>query len=83
MNHPTTPGPWHAVEYAGYWNLQGKDYYSEHDDLLDEDKVGAATAKANALLAASAPQLKEENERLIRELDNLKASIPNLLRQQR
>ena len=58
-----TPGPWFAVEYSGYWNLQGEDYYDEHDDLLDADKIGVEKAEANALLAAAAPQLLKALEK--------------------
>lgn len=50
-----TPGPWYPVEYAGYWNLQSDPFYSDEDDLLNEEHCAAAGD--NAKLAAAAPDL--------------------------
>ncbi len=49
-----TPGPWYAVNYAGYINLQTEDKYTGIN-LLDMDKC--ASAEANGRLAAAAPTL--------------------------
>lgn len=62
MSTKHTPGPWFAVEYSGYWALQGEDFYNEHDDLLDDEKCNEA--KANATLASAAPELLEAIEAL-------------------
>jgi hypothetical protein len=65
MNH--TPGPWYAVEYGGFWNIQTDDCYSE-SDVLDVEKVGnEETTEANAKLCAAAPDL----------LDGLKRCLSN------
>lgn len=53
MKH--TPGPWFALEYAGYYNLQTVDEYSDTNDLLNIEKD--PNAEANAKLAAKAPEL--------------------------
>lgn len=50
-----TPGPWHAVNYGGYFNLQTTAFYSGRNDLLNEDKNKLAAE--NAQLAAAAPDL--------------------------
>ena len=53
MKH--TKGPWVAIEYGGYWNIQKEDAYSNTYDLLNEEKC--PDAEANAKLAAAAPEL--------------------------
>lgn len=50
-----TKAPWVAVQYANFWNLQKEGFYSDTDNLLDEDKN--IDAEANAKLAAAAPEL--------------------------
>jgi|GEM_PF-4826185 len=57
-----TPGPWFAVEYAGYWNLQTEPFYTDEGDLLDEEHTAAASD--NAKLAASAPALLADIRKL-------------------
>lgn len=52
-----TPGPWHVVEYAGFYDLQQDPFYSDEDNLLDEAKND--NAEYNAKLAAAAPDLLE------------------------
>jgi hypothetical protein len=49
-----TKAPWFAVEFAGFWQIQDGPYY-ENTNILDEDK--SPDAKANAKLAAMAPEL--------------------------
>lgn len=51
-----TPGPWYAVEYSGFINLNNEPFY-EGKNLLDADAVGYTEALANGHLAASAPKL--------------------------
>lgn len=55
MEDKHTPGPWFAVEYAGYWNMQSERFYTDEGDLLDEEHTAAAGD--NAKLAAAAPDL--------------------------
>jgi hypothetical protein len=62
---------WHPVEYAGFWLIQDEPYY-EGNDVLNAENVGSETAKYNAELAASAPQLKEQNAALQAELNEAK-----------
>lgn len=49
-----TPGPWHAVQYACYWELHTEPFYGEKSLLNHED---CSTAGLNANLAASSPLL--------------------------
>jgi hypothetical protein len=51
-----TPGPWYAVEYAGFWNIQDERDY-EGVNLLDEEKCD--NAEHNAMVAAAAAELLE------------------------
>ena len=46
---------WYPVLYANKWSLQLEPFYSDEDDLLDEDHY--VNAKENGELAAKAPQL--------------------------
>lgn len=62
MKH--TLGPWHAVEYGGKWAIQKENFYSDSDDLLDEEYCKNATA--NAKLVASAPELLEALKEMVR-----------------
>lgn len=55
MSIKHTPGPWYALDYGGYINLQTEDCYSE-GGLLDLDKD--ENAVDNGLLAAASPDLK-------------------------
>lgn len=57
MKH--TPGPWYAVEYAGYINIQTTDDYSIEDDVLDADIIGYDQMLVNGNLAAAAPEMYE------------------------
>jgi hypothetical protein len=52
-----TPGPWFAVEYAGYFNIQSQDGYGEKYNLLDREED--ENAEANAKLIAASPDLLE------------------------
>ncbi len=58
-----TPGPWFAVNYAGYNNLQAEPVYGS-PDLLNGQTMGAEQAEANAKLAAAAPDLLEALKKL-------------------
>jgi hypothetical protein len=49
-----TPGPWHAVQYACYWELQAEPFYGEKS-LLNHDEC--TSAGLNASLAAASPIL--------------------------
>jgi hypothetical protein len=54
-----TPGPWYPVEYADSFIIQDGPYY-EDDNVLSYDAFSSIkedTAKANAKLAAAAPEL--------------------------
>lgn len=51
-----SPGPWHAVQYANWFNLQRSPDYAK-DDIFDIENYH--NAGANATLAASAPDLYE------------------------
>ncbi len=54
-----TPGPWFPVEYADSFIIQDGPYY-EDDNVLSYDAFSSIkedTAKANAKLAAAAPEL--------------------------
>ena len=66
-----TPGPWFAVNYAGYNNLQAQEYYGEPDLLNEQQSVNA---EENARLAAAAPELLEALKDIIES-----GCIPNLL----
>lgn len=70
-----TPGPWFAVNYSGYYSLQKEDYYSDKDDLLNEEKC--PDAEANAKLAAAAPDLLEVLQKVIHAIQhsNMKGTI--------
>ena len=50
-----TPGPWFAVEYGGFWEIQEDHFYSVEDNLLDQEKC--ENAEANARLCAAAPEM--------------------------
>lgn len=63
-----TPGPWYAVNYAGYHRIQSTPYYDANNDLLDEECC-RQEAVANAALIASAPDLLSENIRLKEEVE--------------
>ncbi|GAB4003107.1 hypothetical protein GCM10028807_62890 [Spirosoma daeguense] len=52
-----TPGPWFAVNYAGFLILQTEPFYGE-SDLLNESIC--KEAEANARLMAAAPDLLEQ-----------------------
>lgn len=52
-----TKGEWVAVQYGPFWNIQKEDYYSDKDNLLDEQVC--PDAEANAKLIAAAPDLLE------------------------
>ena len=52
-----TPGPWFAVQYANWFNIQTTEEYSASDVL---DLECCEEAEANARLAAAAPELLEE-----------------------
>lgn len=49
-----TPGPWYAVNYADFWDIQDDPHYGELD-LLDAHTCNQA--EANAKLMAAAPNL--------------------------
>lgn len=49
---------WYPVEYSGFWQIQNCEEY-DGIDMLDADDVGEEQARQNAMLAASAPQMKE------------------------
>lgn len=58
-----TPGPWHAVNYNGFFAIQKKDKYDHRDNLLDLEHDSRAAN--NAQLAAAAPQLYESLEKIL------------------
>lgn len=66
-NKPYTPGPWYAVDYAGFWALQTDPDYDVHDDLLDEARNDLA--KQNAKLAACSPELLESLQEMVEVYD--------------
>jgi len=66
MAEKATPGPWFAVQYAQWFNLQTGPEYTD-DDLLDADE--SYHAKENAILAASAPDLLAACQAAIHEID--------------
>jgi hypothetical protein len=49
-----TPGPWFPINYAGFWDIQTKDEYSETSVLQDDHYNNA---EVNAKLCAAAPEL--------------------------
>ena len=51
-----TPGPWHPISYAGFWEIQTEPYYGP-TSVLNEDHF--PNAEANAKLCAAAPDLLE------------------------
>lgn len=51
-----TPGPWFAVDYAGFVSIQSVDEYSDSDVL---NIAVDPNAEANGKLAAAAPDLLE------------------------
>ena len=75
-----TPGPWHAVQYACYWELQAEPFYGEKS-LLNSDEC--PYAELNASLAASSPlllsalikavELEEHKERVYKVADAIHA----------
>lgn len=58
-----TPGPWYAVNYGGWIHIQQLPFYGE-SDLLNEDNC--SLANQNAHLAASAPELLEALQNLVK-----------------
>lgn len=56
METKHTPGPWHPVNYGGYYMIQSGPFY-ESADILDEAQT--PNAEQNAKLIAAAPQLLE------------------------
>jgi hypothetical protein len=54
-----TPGPWHAVEYAGYFIIQNGEMYGDRDL---QNLEFSPNAEANAKLMASAPDLLDALE---------------------
>lgn len=63
-----TKGPWYAVEYAGFFNLQTTDEYS-YDNLLDKDCIDEAEANAN--LCAASPAMYEALQEVAAYFDTL------------
>ncbi len=59
LNH--TPGPWVAVEYAGYWELQDPNPQLMGEDAFLLDDSADDNARYNAQLAATSPELLEGN----------------------
>jgi hypothetical protein len=51
-----TQGPWSAIQYANFFNIQTESFYGEKD-LLNAEDVGEEVAKANSKLMASSPDL--------------------------
>lgn len=54
-----TPGPWHPVEYAGFWNIRTQPFYDDGVDVNNADDVGYVQSTINAFLCAAAPDLLE------------------------
>lgn len=57
MEAKHTPGPWFAVDYAGTFVIQDSEYYEGRMLLSRDDCKSKEQAKANAMLAAAAPEL--------------------------
>lgn len=71
---------WHPIEFSGYWMIHDSPYY-ESNDVLNAEHVGEVQAEENAKLAASAPFLKSEVERL-QKLVTSKANAFNTIKKQ-
>ena len=67
---------WHAVQYAGFYAIQDKPYYSDCTNLFDAEYVGIDQAKANAELAAEAPVLLAKVKLLQSRLEMLISMTP-------
>jgi hypothetical protein len=67
MTHKFTPGPWYAVEYGGFCNIQDESGYSE-SNILDAEIVGNDVAEANAKIAAASPELLKALKDLVKGL---------------
>lgn len=50
---------WYPIEYSGYWEIRTFYDLSGMCNVLDAGQVGEEQARENAILAASAPQMKE------------------------
>jgi Na+/phosphate symporter len=74
MNTNHTPGPWHAVEYAGYWQIQtSENYDDDHIQVLDVEST--ESAPANAALCAAAPEMLEVLQMVAEMLEPLRHDI--------
>lgn len=65
---------WFPIEFCGFWHIHSEPYY-EADDVLDADRVGEEAAKANAELAARAPELLQQNRELSEQVNKLSAIV--------
>lgn len=65
-----TPGEWHAVEYAGYMDIQTGPYYGDKS-VLNIEKVGSEQFYANSKLIETSPQLLKAAEYALMELQLL------------
>jgi len=65
-----TPGEWHAVEYAGYMDIQTGPYYGDKS-ILNIEKIGKWQFYANAKLISAAPDLLKAAEYALMELQLL------------
>lgn len=75
MKTKHTPGPWHYSNYAATFMLQDGPYYEDNLILSYDESfssINEETAKANAKLAAAAPELLES---LVKILQNFKSCI--------
>lgn len=53
----TTKEQWYVVEYGGFFRIQTEPYYDAGKNIMDAEVVGYETAKANAQLMATSPDM--------------------------
>lgn len=62
-----TKGKIHAVEYAGFINMQDGEFYGDKN-ILDYEHVGEEVAIANGKLFECAPEMLEELKQAVKVL---------------
>lgn len=68
-----TKGPWHPIEFSGFFNIQDKPYY-EAKNILNRDDC--EQAEANALLCAAAPTMYEALQEVKQYMGTVNADHP-------